>query len=54
MSRRHAGILQLAAVSVRTGTEAWRMPLPDGTTQVSSTLGGLVLVTTGTEIIAYR
>jgi len=51
---REARTLQLAAVSVRTGTEAWRMPLPDGTTQVSSTLGGLVLVTTGTEIIAYR
>ena len=49
-----AGTLQLAAVSVRTGTEAWRIPLPDGTTQVSSTLGGLVLVTTGTELIAYR
>jgi len=48
-----AGTLQLAAVSVRTGTEAWRMPLPDGTTQVSATLGGLVLVTTGTELIAF-
>jgi len=48
-----AGTLRLAAVSVRTGTEAWRIPLPDGTTQVSSTLGGLVLVTTDTELIAY-
>jgi len=51
---REARTLQLAAVNVRTGTEAWLMPLPDGTMQVSSTLGGLVLVTTGTELIAYR
>ena len=51
---REAGTLQLVAVSVRTGIEAWRMPLPVGTSEVSSTLGGLVLATTGTEIIAYR
>ncbi len=51
---REARTLQLAAVSVRTGTEAWRMPLPVGTSEVSSTLGGLVLATTGTELIAYR
>lgn len=51
---REKGALQLVALTVRTGTEAWRMPLPVGTSEVSSTLGGLVLVTTGTEIIAYR
>jgi len=51
---REAGILRLVALSVRTGTEAWRMRLPVGTSEVSSTLGGLVLATTETEIIAYR
>src|SRR5665647_2008000 len=51
---REAGILRLVAVSVRTGVEAWRMPLPVGTSEVTPTLGGLVLATTGTEIIAYR
>src|SRR5665648_988136 len=51
---REAGILRLVAVSVRTGVEAWRMPLPVGTSEVSSTLCGLVLAMTGTEIIAYR
>ena len=50
---REAGILRLVAVSVRTGVEAWRMPLPVGTSEVTSTLGGLVLAKTGTEIIAF-
>src|SRR5665647_644112 len=50
---REAGTLQLVALSVRTGSEAWRMRLPVGTSEVSSKLGGLVLAMAGNEIIAF-
>lgn len=44
----------LVAVDLRTGEEAWRMPLPDGVVDADSTRDGTLLLMTETELIAYR
>lgn len=47
------GVWQIEAIDLRTGDRRWAMPAPNGLLQLS--VGkGLVLMGTGTEIIAYR
>ncbi len=44
----------LAALQVRTGEERWRMPLPADAVSVLRAQDGTLLVTTRSELIAYR
>jgi outer membrane protein assembly factor BamB len=50
---RDQGGMDLVAIDLRTGTEAWRMPCPDGMNDLRN-LDETVLMITEDEIIAYR
>jgi outer membrane protein assembly factor BamB len=44
----------LAALDLRTGEEQWRMPAPAGLADARVAQDGTLLLTTGSEVIAFR